>query len=174
MYAQVNEANEVTTVSGRLPNAARRLDSRAWVLGFPTAPVQLQEACGWFPVVDTPRPADTPTETTDRSIELVAGQPTVVWTPRLWTADELTARQQDANRTTIDTAITNAITELQQIIDGPTIATVPDGTLTAAQLSNIVRGLRDEAQLNRAGIKRVAGTLRHTIRLVRGDYDGID
>lgn len=172
-YAQVT-ANEVTTVAGRLPNAGRRLDSRAWVLGLPTAGAELQAACGWFPVVDVARPADTATDTHDRSVELVDGQPTVVWTQRPWTPDELAARQADSNRTTIDAAITQALAELQQLVDAPAVPDIPAGTLTTAQLSNVLRSMRDVVQQNRAGIQRVAGTLKQTIRLVRGDFDGTD
>jgi hypothetical protein len=128
----------------------------------------------WFPVVDTPRPADTDTVTHDRTVVLVADVPTVVWVERPWTPEELAARQADTNRRTIDQAITNALAELQAIVDAPAVATVPAGTLTTAQLSNGMRAMRDSVQQNRAALQRVSATLRHTIRLARGDYDGVD
>jgi hypothetical protein len=87
---------------GGLPQSARRIDTSQWVMGLREyATVALQQACGWFAVVDVARPADTPTTTTDRSVALVAGVPTVVWTQRPWTPDELAARTQGANRTTL-------------------------------------------------------------------------
>ena len=62
-------------------------------------------ASGWLPVTETARPADTATTTTDYSVALVAGVPTVTWTPRPWTVDELAARQQATTRDTLtDTA----------------------------------------------------------------------
>ena len=173
MYAQVT-ANTITAESGQLPLSARRLDTGQWVLGLRDAPVDIQQACGWFTVTDVARPADTDTTTNDRSLELVNGTPTVVWTSRAWTAEELTARQADTNRTTIDQAISDALAELQTLIDAPAVATVPDGTLTTAQLSNAMRTMRDAVQANRAGAQRIARTLRHTIRLVRGDYDDVN
>ena len=168
MYALVIN-NTIEAVQGRLPRGADA--DGQWI-----EPVTEANAasCGWFPVVDVARPADTTTDTHDRTVQLVDGTPTVVWTQRAWTVDELAARQAEANRQTIDAAIAGALAELQQIIDGPTVATVPAGTLTTAQLSTGLRTLRDEVALNRAGVKRVAGTLRHTVRLVRGDYDAVD
>jgi hypothetical protein len=72
-----------------LPLSARRLDTGAWVLGLPDAPDELKAACGYFPVVEVPRPADTPTETWDYSRAIVNGQPTEVWTKRAKTPEEL-------------------------------------------------------------------------------------
>ena len=72
-----------------LPPSARRLDTGAWVLGLADAPDDLKAACGYLPVAETPRPADTDTETFDYSRAVVAGQPTEVWTKRAKTADEL-------------------------------------------------------------------------------------
>jgi len=172
-YAYVTN-NTVNAEAGRVPTSARRLDTGQWVLGLRDAPVDIQQACGWFAVTDTPRPADTGTATHDRSVELVDGTPTVVWTPRPWTTDEIAARQADTNRRTIDTALTNALAELQAIIDAPAVVEVPAGTMTTAQLSNAMRSMRDAVQANRAGAQRIAATLRHTIRYARGDYDGVD
>lgn len=76
---------------GAMPYSARRLDTGDWVLGLRDADPSLQQATGWYEVVDTPRPDDTPTTTHDRSVELVAGIPTVTWTERPFTAEELDA-----------------------------------------------------------------------------------
>ena len=58
---------------------------------------------GYQAVVSTPRPTDDSTNW-ELSIEDVEGVPTEVWTPRAWTAEELTAREQaDAERARIET-----------------------------------------------------------------------
>jgi hypothetical protein len=72
-----------------VPPSARRLDNRAWVLGLPDASDALKAACGYLAVVTTPRPADTATETSDRSVQVINGVPTEVWTVRAKAADEL-------------------------------------------------------------------------------------
>lgn len=108
MYAQVTDST-VTTVQGRLPSSARRLDTQEWVMGLAAAPVELQHACGWYAVVDVARPANTATDTYDRSITLQAGVPTVTWTARPKTAAELAADTQNANRATVQTQAANAL-----------------------------------------------------------------
>ena len=107
MYAQVT-ANEVTTI-GNLPTSARRLDTQEWVMGLATAPDTLVQACGYYPVTDVPKPADTATDTFDRSVQLVNGTPTVTWTQRPMTADELAAATATKNRATIQNQATTAL-----------------------------------------------------------------
>jgi hypothetical protein len=108
---------------------------------------------GILPVVDVPRPADTDTHTFERSIELVAGVPTVAWTQRAWTVDELTARTAATNERTIRTEVEQALADLRLI-------TGSSGTLTAAQLSNAVRLL--------------ARVLIRVIRFQLGKLDAVD
>lgn len=84
-----NVTHDTIQKVGTLPKSARRLDNDAWVLGLRDADTATQQATGWFEVTDTARPDDTDTTTHDRSIELVASVPTVVWTERDKTADEL-------------------------------------------------------------------------------------
>lgn len=159
---------------GRLPNGARRLDTGEWVLGLDTAPPELVAATGWYEMVDTARPADTDTTTHDRSVELIDGTPTVTWTERAKTTDEQDEETRQANRATIDQAITDALTELRNLVAAPAMPTVPEGTMTTAQLSTAMRTLRDQAQQNRAGAQKVAAILLKTIRLVRGDFDDVN
>lgn len=121
------------------------------VLRLSSQPVELQQATGWYAITTTRRPPDTDTTTYDRSVAIVNGVPTETWTARPWTPDGLAAHLAAINRAVIDEAITDAVTELDEI---------PDGTLTTAELSDIVR--------------TVAATLKRTIRLVRGDFDGTD
>lgn len=78
------------------------------------------------------------------------------------------------NASAIDTAITSALTELRNLVNAPALPDVPAGTMTTAQLSSALRTLRNEAQATRAGAQRVADILLKTIRLVRGDFDGVD
>lgn len=109
MYALV-VTNTIQALATRLPNSARRLDTGAWVMGLATATVALQQATGWYAVVDVAKPADTQTHTHDRTITLVGGIPTETWTQRLWTAEELAARTADTNAATIRSRAETALT----------------------------------------------------------------
>lgn len=159
---------------GSMPPSARRLDSNDWVLGLGSASAKTLAACGWFDVVESVKPDDTDTHTFDRSVEMVGGVPTVVWVERPWTTAELSAIADRANRSAIDDAITAAIDELDRITSADPVPAVPSGTLTTAQLSGVVRAMRGSVQQNREGVQRVARTLKHTVRMVRGDFDGVD
>jgi len=110
MYAQIT--NDTITTIGRLPVSARRLDTGQWVMGLANAPTELVEACGWHPVIDTPPAYDPATHVLERgTVELTAGTPTVQYTVRAKTADELAADQRaiadDAEREQAKTAVTN-------------------------------------------------------------------
>lgn len=107
MYALV-VANAIQSVGG-LPASARRLDTQEWVMGLADADPTFQQACGYYPVTDTARPSDTATDTFDRSVQLVAGVPTVVWTQRPMTAPELANVTANTNRTTIQTQAATAL-----------------------------------------------------------------
>jgi len=60
---------------------------------------------GWVEVVETTRPADTDTQTSDQAITLVVGVPTRVWTVRDWTSDEIAARAEAAAIMTPDAVV---------------------------------------------------------------------
>ena len=143
----VRSANgAITHIVNRLPESDRRLDTGQWVLGLPTADPTTLAACGWFELTPAPRPADTPTTTFDRSIEITAGVPAVVWTERPKTVDELADDLQD----------TKEETQLQRLQDNfQTLRNVPP----AASLTNAQ--LRDEVDLLRA-------MLLDLTRVVRG------
>lgn len=70
----------------------------------------LAALCGFVQVAETSRPANTATDTFDRTVTLVGGVPTVVWVQRPWTADELTARTGETNSATIKAQARNALT----------------------------------------------------------------
>ncbi len=86
LYALVKAGAIVQT--GNLP-AVWYDGARWWDLRGATDTKAAQ--AGWLPVVDTPRPADTATTTTDYSVTLVTGKPTVTWTSRARTTDEISA-----------------------------------------------------------------------------------
>lgn len=97
-YALITN-NTIQSIGG-LPRAARRLDTNEWVLppnGVWTTPQA--EACGYFYVVPTNKPADTDLETWEKTVELVDGAPMEVWTSRPWTEAELLSKQIDILRT---------------------------------------------------------------------------
>jgi hypothetical protein len=102
---------------GALPLSARRLDNQAWVMGLAAAPVELQQATGWFQVTDVAKPADTATHTYDRSLTLVSGVPTVTWTQRLKTAEETAAATAATNEASIVTNLNQDMVAVQAILD---------------------------------------------------------
>jgi hypothetical protein len=113
-YAQVIDG-KIETV-GRLPESGEELDGKAWVMGLSNASVAKQEACGWFVLIDDAvRPADTAEESSDRTIELVNGRPTVVFTVRPKTDAELTADAEQAERDAADQRIKGAVAALARI-----------------------------------------------------------
>jgi hypothetical protein len=65
----------------------------------------LAALCGFVPIIDTARPADTASVTYDRSIGLPAGLPTVVWTQRPKTAGELAADTAQTVRADIESRV---------------------------------------------------------------------
>ncbi len=129
---------------------------------------------GWYEVVPAERPTDDDTHTHIHSISLVEGVPTLVWARQPRSDADINERRLDANHRSIDKAIVAALQQLQQIIDAPPVADVPDGTLTAAQLSNGLRQIRNAVQANRDAVQVIARTLRQAIRLLRSDFDATD
>ena len=126
LYALTTDGQAVTTTATVPPTGARRLDTGAWV----TPPADgwtadLLAACGWLPVTEVPRPADTATTTSDPApVALVEGVPTQQWTVRPWTAEELAvqaaAAQYEADRLTVRAIITDLQAEkarAQAVID---------------------------------------------------------
>lgn len=139
-YALIQD-NQIQSI-GSLPNSARRLDTQEWVMGLATAPPELVAATGWAEVVDTARPADTATTTHDRSIELVNGTPTVVWTQRAKTPDDLAGEQQQANRSTIEDQARNAFAGNRTYA-----ASTPTAAQTTAQVKALSRQMNGVLRL---------------------------
>ena len=124
-YAQVTD-NTITAVGG-LPKGARRLDDGGWVLGLRDADISLQAACGWLEVVDPGRPPDTETTTSDRTLELLTGIPTYVYTVRDKTDAEITSDLQSAGY--VDPTL--QVDRLSDILIAPDIIA---GTMTNIQV----------------------------------------
>lgn len=85
-------------MKGGLPASARRLDTGEWVLNLPSAPTDLQEACGWFAVTEVPPPSIPPTMRLNMEVQLVDGRPTMAWTTREETPEERQQRVRHENR----------------------------------------------------------------------------
>ena len=149
-YVHLSLSNQIDSPEVGRPTALRLRDgsgTRLWWDGITEAELN---ACGWFKVATVPRPADTATTTTDRSVVVTLTVPTELWTVRDKTQAELDADAANANDTTIreqaNTALDNNRTYLA--IASPTNAQV------AAQ----VRGLTQQ--------------MNGVIRLVLGKLDG--
>lgn len=145
MYAHVDADGTIT--EWRMPDTARRLDSHQWVLGLRSAPPELQQACGWYVITSTPQPNDTDTHTHDRSIELVDGVPTVTWTARAKTADELAAVAQVANAGSLEAKARAALTG-----NGTYLAlAAPTNAQTVAQVKALTRQMTALIRLSLRG-----------------------
>lgn len=153
---------------GRLPESARRLDDGSLVIGLADATRELREATGWFEVVDTTRPTDTAEATYDRSIALVSGVPTVVWTERAKTADELAGQQQQANRTTVQDRLRADLATIDAIVG--TAAVSVTGSTVAEVRSSTQAALRDLQRQT----KDVARIAKRLIRAELQAYDSAD
>ena len=129
-YAKVTD-NSINKLATRLPETAQRLDNGAWVMALRTADTATQEACGWFEVDDTAvRPDDTATTTSDRSVELVVDVPTVIWTVRNKTRDELDADADADERQ----ALRPLIAKMTAIINDSSADTVKEQRQDIARL----------------------------------------
>jgi hypothetical protein len=150
MYALVT--NDTVESYGSLPQSARRLDTNEWVLGLADATTTLQQACGYYLVTTTPRPADTADTTYDYSITLQAGIPTETWTARPKTADEIAAATAQTNQASIVTNLQQDMVAIQAIIDD-TNANI--NANPAARIKDMCRMLR---RLGREALNDYTGT----------------
>lgn len=133
------------------------------------------ELAGWQTLDDSAsRPADTATVTHTRTVQVVAGQASVVWVERNKSAEELESDRLSQNEQVVQDAISAAIARLDVLISAPPLPTPPAGTMNNATLSTTLRSLADYVQQNRNGAQDVALILKQTIKLVRGDYDTVD
>ena len=115
-YAHIATDGTIGQV-GRLP--ALWFDGTRWHdwRGEPSTWATQPADWGWLPVVESPRPDDTATTTHDRDVELVAGVPTVTWTARPWTAEELAAQAEQAAREADRLAVRTILDTINANID---------------------------------------------------------
>ncbi len=168
--------NAVTAEQGALPDSARRLDTQQWVLGLPAAGVTLQHACGWYAVTDVAKPADTPTVTTDRSLTLVAGVPTVTWTSRPKTQAEIDSATAAANQATIQTQAQGALATNTTALGLPdptpgNTTYLAIGSPTNVQVTAQVRALTQQNNALSAQVVALTQQNNKLIRLALGLFD---
>lgn len=152
MYAHIidNEIIEVGTPTFR----PIYFDGRSWDCRNPIIRAEYIIAANWVEVVTVPRPADTATETSERTYGLIEGVPTEVWTMRLLTPEELLAIQEAANEAIIGNKI--------ETVDLPAMQAVIDQTNAL---------LRDDPSQE---IKDIARAVRRLGRKVQGILDGTE
>lgn len=135
LYAFVDSGTVVSV--GRLPNSARRLDNGSWVMGLSTAPAEMVEACGWFPVVDNPPAFDPVTEVRERSdVTLESGVPVMQYVVRDKTPAEVAEEADAADREAKRTSVAGAVSVLRGWADDAQSTTVTSGN--AVQVLNLV------------------------------------
>ena len=166
MYAYVIDG-VVREESGSLPASARRLDTGEWVMGLDTAPDDLLHATGWWEVIDTPRPDDTETTTHDRTVEVVDGQPTVVWVARPWTADELAAEEAAANTTQLVAESDESVDKLVAVVEALNALTALTNADINANPAAIIKDLAREC-------KTIARQANREARLTSGRTESTD
>lgn len=150
--------DSIIRAEGGMPRSARRLDNSEWVPDLVAATVAMREATGWHNVIDTPQPADTPTDTYLRTVELVAGQPKVVWVAQPKPVEQIASETATMNRTAIETNLTADLAVMQTIIDAANPAIVDIAALRAAARER----------------KDIARMLRRVGRHIVGAFDAID
>ena len=128
---------------------------------------QLAALCGFVPIVEVARPADTPTHTHDRTVALLVGVPTEVWTQRAKTAGELAADTQQANRATIDAQFLayiagadTAIANMQAVIDSPQPSFV-NLAQALTQMQALTTAVKQVATTEREHIKKTVALARY-------------
>jgi hypothetical protein len=112
----------------------------------------LAALCGFVVVVQVAKPADTATDTFDRSVTLPAGVPTVTWTQRPWTAGELADRQATVNRSAITTNLAQDMADIQLIIDSTNASINSNPAVAIKALARMMR------RLGRFAVNDLTGT----------------
>jgi hypothetical protein len=146
---------------GRLPDSAKLVlpgdttaatgATRSGLRTYGT--VAEREACGWFEVVDVVPPADTPTQTSTRSLTMVNGKPTVTWTIRPKTVEEQAADTAAANRSSIDLFLSDAKATCDTITGRAAFS------LTQADLRQCQQDTKDLARIAKRLIRKELGQL---------------
>jgi len=122
---------------------------------------------GWQPIVTTPRPADTETTTHDYSLNLVAGAPTEVWTPRPWTPDELAGNEAQANTTQLVDESDESVDKLVLVVEALNAITALTNADINANPAAIIKDLAREC-------KTIARQANREARLTSGRTESTD
>ena len=98
---------------------------------------------GWLRVVPTPRPEDTTSTTWDKALALVDGLPTVTWSERAKTADELAEESDELRAALVDAterraARQAALGAVQRNVDYLALSP-PTAAQVAAQVAALTR-----------------------------------
>ncbi len=149
-YVHLSLANVIDSAETGTPTDLHLRDGSGTRLWSPYITEAELNGCGWFKVVSVARPADTQTQTSDRSVVLVAGVPTETWTVRAKTQAELDYDAAQTNGTTIRSQANTALDSNRTYL----AIVSPTATQVAAQ----VRALTQE--------------MNGVIRLVLGKLDG--
>jgi hypothetical protein len=116
----------------------------------------------WLPLIDTPKPPDTATHTHVYTLQLIDGEPTVVWVQREWTTAELAA----ANRVTLAGQIGDNIATLLATVDALNLLTertnADINTNPAAAIKQVARECKTVARQTLRIARVVAGRLDTT------------
>jgi hypothetical protein len=163
LYAFVN-GGQIHQTTPRLPDTARRLADGKWVSGLREyGDRQTRESCGWYEVVETPSPPDTATHTFVYSVVLVSGVPTVTWTQRAFTVDELAGLARQANLT----ALTDVQVLAAKIAEIKTFLTDPDVVAAEAQPNATALTAQQQNRFNKAVARQLRRSANIDVRLFR-------
>ena len=171
--------NAIVEVVQHLPTAATSLATGAWVVpenGVWTAS-KLKEV-GYVSVVESERPADTETQTTDNVIRLTNGVPSMSWIVRDKTSEELAVHQAAVQKQDWTAAAaaaaqrnTSAISSANVIINDCTTylnlaaPTAADAVAQVKDLCTFVKGIAEYLQ-------DIANQLNVVESLVLADLSG--
>jgi hypothetical protein len=122
---------------------------------------------GWLPIVTTPRPPDTDTTTHDYSVELVAGEPTEVWTPRPWTEIELDQREASANTTQMIAEQDESVDKLVAVVEALNVITAMTNADVNANPAAVIKDLAREC-------KTIARVANREARMTSGRTESTD
>lgn len=168
MHAFVKDG-QILAVGVSIPREAMTLDGEEMIFNLRTQPEAVQRSCGYWEIVETTPPTVSDTQRADRSVNMVGGVPTEVWTVRNETTEEAVYRTRKQNSLTLrDVQAGLAMLEANKAYltwyRSTPVQTLINGTgaMTLQQLSD---GLRQVAKQEERNVQ----ALNVLIRLQIGD-----
>jgi hypothetical protein len=125
---------------------------------LPTQSVARQQQTGWYEVTANTRPADTASNTSDRSLVWNGTLPVETWTVRPKNAAELQFDTRVANTTTLEANLAQDLALMQTIID------TANTTIVITTFPQAQQAVRDTLQRD----KDIAKAARRLIKLRLG------